>query len=82
MSVAGLITRCAFCCSITGVPSPGGAFVFWVDQSEGLLRRLDYPAMALVPEFIARDPDVTNLELYADLHGAAIKSARWRCCRS
>src|SRR5262249_7715971 len=46
--------------------------VFWVDQDGGLLRRLDYPAMALVPEFIARDPDVTNLELYADLRGAAI----------
>ncbi len=57
-------------CFRVQVPSPGGAFVFWVDQIEGLLRRLDYPALALVPEFIARDPDVTNLELYADLRGA------------
>jgi hypothetical protein len=59
-------------CFRVEVPSPGGAFVFWVDQIDFLLRRLDYPAMALVPEFIARDPAVGNLELFADLRDAAI----------
>src|SRR5436190_4216607 len=29
-------------CFRVEVPSPGGAFVFWVDQSDFLLRRLDY----------------------------------------
>jgi AhpC/TSA family protein len=59
-----------YSCFRVQVPSPGGPFVFWVDQVGGLLRRLDYPALALAPEFIARDPEVTNLELYADLRGA------------
>src|SRR5206468_592965 len=33
-------------CYRVEVPSPGGAFVFWVDQTDFLLRRLDYPAVA------------------------------------
>src|SRR5205823_11056508 len=59
-------------CFRVEVPSPGGPFVFSVDQAELLLRRLDYPAMALVPEFIGRDPAVSSLELFADLRDAAI----------
>src|SRR6185295_6814962 len=59
-------------CFRVEVPSPGGAFVFWVDQSARVLRRLDYPALALVPDFIARDPAVSQLELFADLREATI----------
>jgi hypothetical protein len=58
-------------CFRVEVPSPGGAFVFWVDQAEGLLRRLDYPAAALVPD-LASDPSVTDLTLLADLRQARI----------
>src|SRR5262249_38277087 len=53
------------------VPSSGGAFVFWVDQEDFLLRRLDYPAAALVPD-LANDSSVTQLELFADFRDAAI----------
>ena len=35
-------------CFRVAVPSPGGAFVFWVDQDDFLLRRLDYPAAAVI----------------------------------
>lgn len=58
-------------CFRVEVPSPGGPFVFWVDQKDFLLRRLDYPAAALVPD-LAHDASVSQLELYADLRGAAI----------
>lgn len=58
-------------CYRVEVPSPGGPFVFWVDQKDFLLRRLDYPAAALVPD-LANDASVTQLELYADLRGATI----------
>ena len=37
-------------CFRVAVPSPGGAFTFWVDQEDFLLRRLDYPAAALAPD--------------------------------
>lgn len=53
-------------CFRVEVPSPGGPFVFWVDQSSSLLRRLDYPAAALVPD-LASDPAVSGLSLLADL---------------
>lgn len=53
------------------VPSPGGPFVFWVDQADFLLRRLDYPAAALFPE-IAGDSSISELRLTADLRGATI----------
>lgn len=58
-------------CFRIDVPSPGGAFIFWIDQQEGLLRRLYYPAAALVPE-LAADPSVSNLVLLADLRDARI----------
>lgn len=58
-------------CYRVEVPSPGGPFVFWVDHKNFLLRRLDYPAAALVPD-LANDPSVSQLELFADLRGAAI----------
>ena len=48
------------------VPSPGGAFVFWIDQDEFLLRRLDYPAAALLPE-LAQDETVSDLALWAEI---------------
>ncbi|HUE71439.1 MAG TPA: TlpA disulfide reductase family protein [Pirellulaceae bacterium] len=53
------------------VPSPGGAFVFWVDQQKFLLRRLDYPAAALVPE-LAQNPDVSDLALWVELREARL----------
>jgi hypothetical protein len=58
-------------CFRVEVASPGGAFVFWVDQADLLLRRLDYPAAALFPA-VANDPTVGELTLMADLRGARI----------
>ena len=58
-------------CFRVEVPSPGGAFVFWVDQAQWLLRRLDYPAAALLPA-LANDPAVSDLQLLADMRGATI----------
>ena len=48
------------------VPSPGGAFVFWIDREHFLLRKLDYPAAALVPD-LARDTSVSDVALWAEL---------------
>jgi hypothetical protein len=58
-------------CFRVEVPSPGGPFVFWVDQANFLLRRLDYPAAALVPD-LANDSSVSGVQLIADLRGAKI----------
>lgn len=61
-------------CYLVEVPSPGGAFVFWVDQADLLLRRLDYPAAALLPGVFS-DPAVSDVQLLADLRGATIGGA-------
>jgi peroxiredoxin len=53
-------------CFRVEVPSPGGAFVFWIDQERFLLRKLDYPAAALVPQ-LAADTSVSDLALWAEL---------------
>lgn len=58
-------------CFRVEVPSPGGAFVFWIDTKDFLLRRLDYPAAALLPD-VGNDPTVSDLQLYAELTGAKI----------
>jgi AhpC/TSA family len=58
-------------CFRVEVPSPGGAFIFWVDQADSLLRRLDYPAAALISD-LASDPTVSELSLIADLRGAKV----------
>ena len=58
-------------CFRVEVPSPGGPFVFWVDQTDFLLRRLDYPAAALVPDLV-NDPAVSDVQLLADLRGAKL----------
>jgi hypothetical protein len=58
-------------CFRVEVPSPGGPFVFWVGHDDFLLRRLDYPAAALVPDLV-NDPQVEDVRLYADLRGAKI----------
>ena len=58
-------------CFRVEVPSPGGPFVFWIDQDDFLLRRLDYPAGALVPDLV-NDPAVKDVRLYADLRGAKL----------
>lgn len=60
-------------CFRVEVPSPGGAFVFWVDKEDSLLRRLDYPTAALLPQ-LASDPSVSDLRLSAELAGAKIGS--------
>jgi len=61
-------------CFRVEVPSPGGAFVFWIDQGGWLLRRLDYPAAELLPG-LANDPTVSDLRLSAELVGATIGGA-------
>ncbi|MDX1947805.1 MAG: hypothetical protein SFU86_20575 [Pirellulaceae bacterium] len=58
-------------CFRVEVPSPGGAFVFWIDKLSSILRRLDYPAAALVPE-LASDPTISDLRLSAELRGATL----------
>jgi hypothetical protein len=58
-------------CFRVEVPTPGGPFVFWIDKQDSLLRRLDYPAAALLPQ-LAGDPTVSDLRLWADLSGAKI----------
>jgi len=58
-------------CFRVEVPSPGGPFVFWVDQANFLLLRLDYPAVALVPD-LASDPAVSDVQLLADLRETKI----------
>lgn len=51
------------------VPSPGGSFVFWVDQQTFLLRKLIYPAESLLPGLVL-DSTVSDVELSAELIGA------------
>lgn len=53
-------------CHCVEVPSPGGAFIFWIDVKSSLLRRLEYPAASLLPE-MANDPGVSELRLTAEL---------------
>ena len=52
-----------------------------IDRQDGLLRRLDYPAAALLPE-IAQDPAVSELQLWIEMPGAAIgapiAASRWQ----
>lgn len=68
-------------CRRVSVPSPGGNFVFWVDKDRPLLRRLDYPAAALLPE-IVQDPAVSELQLWIEMPGAEldqpIAATRWQ----
>ena len=58
-------------CHRVEVPSPGGSFIFWVDAKSYLLRRLEYPAAALVPA-LAQDSTVSDLSLTADLRAARL----------
>lgn len=58
-------------CRRVEVPSPGGNFIFWVDAKESILRRLEYPAAALLPG-LAQDPSVSELSLTAELTGAEL----------
>ena len=43
-----------------------GTFTFWIDHETWLLRRLEYPAKALLPD-LAADPQVTDAALSVDL---------------
>ncbi len=68
-------------CQRVAVPSPGGNFVFWIDRHQGLLRRLDYPAAALLPD-LAGDSTVSDLQFWVELAGAELNtklaSDRWQ----
>lgn len=46
-----------------------GPYVFWIDEQEYLLRRIEYPAAALLPD-LAKNPEVTNLAVVADFRDA------------
>ncbi|MBC7856632.1 MAG: hypothetical protein IAF94_24650 [Pirellulaceae bacterium] len=61
-------------CRRVEVPSPGGSFIFWVDAKSSLIRRLEYPAGALLPG-LAQDPAVTDISLTAELTGAEFNPA-------
>src|SRR6185295_18970000 len=58
-------------CRRVEFPSPGGSFIFWIDPKTSLLRRLEYPAAALVPA-LAQDLNVQDISLIAELHGAPL----------
>lgn len=58
-------------CHRVEVPSPGGSFIFWIDTKSFLLRRLEYPAAALVPA-LAQDSTVSDISLTAELHDARL----------
>jgi peroxiredoxin len=49
-----------------------GAFVFWIDQTELLLRRLDYPANSILPALAATE-EVRDLRLTAEFLDARFK---------
>ena len=49
--------------------TPEGAFVFWVDEDEYLLRRLEYPVAALLPE-LAASAAAGEAELVAEFSNA------------
>jgi hypothetical protein len=61
-------------CRRVEVPTPGGSFIFWVDAKSSLLRRLEYPAAALLPT-MAQDPEIADLSLTAELTGAELNPA-------
>lgn len=56
-------------CFRVEVTSVSGPLVLWIDQQEGYLRRLDYPARTLLPELVS-DPSVSEVALFADLQQA------------
>ena len=58
-------------CRRIAVPSPGGNFVFWIDKDQPLLRRLDYPAAALLPD-LGTDTSVSELQFWVELPGAEL----------
>lgn len=58
-------------CRRVEVPTPGGSFIFWVDAKSSLLRRLEYPAAALLPS-LAQDHGIADLSLAAELTEAEL----------
>jgi hypothetical protein len=46
-----------------------GVYVFWIDQESYLLRRIDYPAEAIVPDLVGA-PGVSEVKLVADFRRA------------
>jgi hypothetical protein len=55
--------------------APEGKFVFWIDPDQLLLRRLDYPAAALLPD-LASDKTVSELEFVAELKDASFGTTK------
>ncbi|HTN77968.1 MAG TPA: redoxin domain-containing protein, partial [Pirellulaceae bacterium] len=49
-----------------------GKYVFWIDNSNYLLRRIEYPVASMLPQ-LANLPGVTDLSLVADFRGAKIE---------
>jgi cytochrome oxidase Cu insertion factor (SCO1/SenC/PrrC family) len=58
-------------CRRIAVPSPGGDFIFWIDRDQSLLRRLDYPAAALLTD-LSGDPSVTDLQFWVEMPEAKL----------
>src|SRR5690606_1446232 len=53
------------------ITAPVGTWVFWIDQDEHLLRRLEYPVLGLREQLATTAPEpVKNLYLVADFTGA------------
>lgn len=61
-------------CQRVAVPSPGGDFVFWIDAKQSLLRRLDYPAAALLTD-LSSDPNVSDLAFWVEMPQAKLNEA-------
>jgi outer membrane lipoprotein-sorting protein len=51
--------------------TPDGSFVFWIDEKQGLLLRLEYPVAAFAPE-IAADSSIQNVELLVEFQEASL----------
>jgi hypothetical protein len=58
-------------CHRLRVDTGEGPFVFWIDQQDGLLRRLEYPTSGLRPSAEARSM-VTDMKLVADFREARL----------
>ncbi len=46
-----------------------GTYTFWIDSTNYVLHRIEYPAQSIVPQ-LANDPQVSDLKLVADFRGA------------
>jgi hypothetical protein len=61
-------------CHVIEATASEGKFVFWIDRESLIVRRLEYPAKALLPD-LASDPLVTEATLVAEMTGATFAPA-------